>query len=401
MKILSIDTSSKICGVTISENEKILIHLHNDDERTHSVKLMPMIDKALKNTKLTLDDIALFAVCIGPGSFTGVRIGIATIKAFADVKKIPVVGVSSLESLAYNILDNINIENTVVCSLIDAKNSNVYCGIYKFCKSDATLKCGGLDIFAEDIDTTINKIQKFSKYNIMFVGDGATNYLEKIKQNFPEAKFANFESSGFSASADIDLNLQNSNSIARAALSKYMQGQIGDSTSISPIYLKKSQAERALEEKIQKENDEKAKYETEDEVIKAVCDEAKVDIPNGMIELELDNMVKDIETRLSYQGMNMEQYLQMMNKTMDDFRNENKEQAEKTIKTRLVLEAVGKEANVEVTEEEISKKIKEMAENYGRKEEEVKDNPELVKYVGDNLKVEKTIDFLVENAKIK
>lgn len=251
MKILSIDTSSKICGVTISENEKILIHLHNDDERTHSVKLMPMIDKALKNTKLTLDDIALFAVCIGPGSFTGVRIGIATIKAFADVKKIPVVGVSSLESLAYNVLDNINIENTVVCSLIDAKNSNVYCGIYKFCKSDATLKCEGLDIFAEDIDTTINKIQKFSKYNIMFVGDGATNYLEKIKQNFPEAKFANFESSGFSASADTDLNLQNSNSIARAALSKYMQGQIGDSTSISPIYLKKSQAERALEEKIQ------------------------------------------------------------------------------------------------------------------------------------------------------
>ena len=158
---------------------------------------------------------------------------------------------------------------------------------------------------------------------------------------------------------------------------------------------------KSIREKQEEQNKSRAKYETEDEVIKAVCDEAKVDIPNGMIELELDNMVKDIETRLSYQGMNMEQYLQMMNKTMDDFRNENKEQAEKTIKTRLVLEAVGKEANVEVTEEEISKKIKEMKENYGRKEEEVKDNPELVKYVGDNLKVEKTIDFLVENAKIK
>ena len=103
MKILSIDTSSKICGVTISDNEKILIHLHNDDERTHSVKLMPMIDKALKDTNLKLDDISLLAVCIGPGSFTGVRIGIATIKAFADVKNIPVVGISSLESLAYNV----------------------------------------------------------------------------------------------------------------------------------------------------------------------------------------------------------------------------------------------------------------------------------------------------------
>ena len=117
--------------------------------------------------------------------------------------------------------------------------------------------------------------------------------------------------------------------------------------------------------------------------------------------MEIDHMAQDIETRLSYQGMKLEQYLQMMNKTMEDFRNENREQAENSIKSRLVLEAVGKEAAIEVTDEEISSKIKEIAENYGRKEEDVKDNPELVKYVTDNLKVEKTINFLVENAKIK
>ena len=120
-----------------------------------------------------------------------------------------------------------------------------------------------------------------------------------------------------------------------------------------------------------------------------------------MIELEIDNMARDIETRLSYQGMKLDQYLKMMNKTMDDFRSENKEQAQNSVKTRLVLEAIEKAEKIEVTEEEISNKIKEMAESYGRKEEEVKDNPELVKYVGDSLKSEKTIDFLVENAKIK
>ena len=158
---------------------------------------------------------------------------------------------------------------------------------------------------------------------------------------------------------------------------------------------------KSIREKQEEQNKSRAKYETEDEVVKAVCDEAKVDIPNGMIESEIDRMAQDIEQRLSYQGMKLEQYLKMMNKTMEDFRNENKEQAEKTVKSRLVLEAVGKEAGIEVTEKEISEKIKEMANNYGRKEEEVKDNPELVKYVGDNLKVEKTIDFLVENAKIK
>lgn len=157
----------------------------------------------------------------------------------------------------------------------------------------------------------------------------------------------------------------------------------------------------SIREKQEEQNKSRAKYETEDEVVKAVCDCSEVEIPSGMVEIELDNMAKDIETRLSYQGMNLEQYLKFMNKTMEDFRNENKEQAKRSIKSRLVLEAVGKDANIEVTEEEISEKIKEMAENYGRKEEEVKDNPELVKYVGDNLKVEKTIDFLVENAKIK
>ena len=158
---------------------------------------------------------------------------------------------------------------------------------------------------------------------------------------------------------------------------------------------------KSIKEKQEEQNKNRAKYETEEEVIKAVCNEAKVDIPNGMIELEIDNMAKDIETRLSYQGMNLEQYLKMMNKTMDDFRTENKEQAENSVKTRLVLEAIEKEAGIEVTEEEISKKIKEMADSYGRKEEEVKDNPGLVKYVGDSLKSEKTINFLVENAKIK
>jgi trigger factor len=157
----------------------------------------------------------------------------------------------------------------------------------------------------------------------------------------------------------------------------------------------------SIKEKQEEQNKSRAKYETEDAVLKAVSEDAKVEIPAGMIEMEIDHMAQDIETRLSYQGMKLEQYLQMMNKTMEDFRNENREQAENSIKSRLVLEAVGKDANIEVTDEEVSSKIKEMAENYGRKEEDVKNNSELVKYVTDNLKVEKTISFLVENAKIK
>ena len=99
--------------------------------------------------------------------------------------------------------------------------------------------------------------------------------------------------------------------------------------------------------------------------------------------------------------MNLDQYLQMIGKTKKEFRDENKEQAEKQVKTSLVLEAIMKDAKVEVTEEEIDAKIKEMAEMYGQKEEEVKQNPELRKYVEESLKSEKTIHYIVDNAKIK
>ena len=151
---------------------------------------------------------------------------------------------------------------------------------------------------------------------------------------------------------------------------------------------------KSIREKQEKANESKAKFEMEDAAIETVCKNAKVDIPSGMIETQLDNMEKDISSRLNYQGMNLDQYLQMIGKTKKEFRDENKEQAEKQVKTSLVLEAIMKDAKVEVTEEE-------MAEMYGQKEEEVKQNPELRKYVEESLKSEKTIHYIVDNAKIK
>ncbi len=158
---------------------------------------------------------------------------------------------------------------------------------------------------------------------------------------------------------------------------------------------------KSIREKQEKANESKAKFEMEDAAIETVCKNAKVDIPSGMIETQLDNMEKDISSRLNYQGMNLDQYLQMIGKTKKEFRDENKEQAKKQVKTSLVLEAIMKDAKVEVTEEEIDAKIKEIAEMYGQKEEEVKQNPELRKYVEESLKSEKTIHYIVDNAKIK
>ena len=162
-----------------------------------------------------------------------------------------------------------------------------------------------------------------------------------------------------------------------------------------------AELKNSIKEKQEKSNEMKAKYEIEENAIKAVCEAANVEIPAGMIELEIDNMQKDIEQRLSYQGMRFEDYLKMINKTTEEFRSEYKEQAERQIKSRLVLEAIAVDAKLEATDEEISSKIKEMAESYGKNVDEVKENPHLVEYVKNNLKTEKTIQYIVDNAKIK
>ncbi len=158
---------------------------------------------------------------------------------------------------------------------------------------------------------------------------------------------------------------------------------------------------KSIQDKLEEENKKKAKYETEDAVVKAVCDNVKLDIPSGMIETEIDNMTKEIEQRLMYQGMKLEQYLQMLGKTMEDFRKEYEEQATTSVKNRLVLEAIIKEEKIEPDKEAVDAKVKEMAELYGKKEEELKENEGFMKYIEESMKNEKVVEFLVENAKIK
>ncbi len=156
-----------------------------------------------------------------------------------------------------------------------------------------------------------------------------------------------------------------------------------------------------IKTKKQSENDDKAKYETEEAAIKAVCDEVTVEIPSGMIDTEIDNMVKDVEQRLKYQGLTLEQYYAFSGKKEAEVREEMKEQAEKSVKTRLVLEAIMKAENLVPTEQEVEEKIKEMSKNYGKQGEEMLQNENLKQYITENMKMEKAIHLIVENAKIK
>ena len=158
----------------------------------------------------------------------------------------------------------------------------------------------------------------------------------------------------------------------------------------------------SIKDRLEKDNTEKQKYETEEAVVKAVTENIKVDVPSGMVETEVENMLKDIETRLSYQGIKLEQYLQMLGKTMEEMKKEYEPQALEAVKTRLMLEAVIKAEKIEANIEEIDEKIKEMAKNYGKEDDEAfLQNENVRKYIEEGIKSEKAVDFLVKNAKMK
>ena len=156
-----------------------------------------------------------------------------------------------------------------------------------------------------------------------------------------------------------------------------------------------------IKAKKEEQNQTRSKNELQEAAVKAVADVTEIDIPSGMIEAEVEGMIQDMDNRLAYQGMKLEQYLGMIGKTMEDYKKECEMPATESVKMRLVLEAVGKDAKIEATEKEIKEKIKELATAYGRKEDELMKNEELKTNIENSIKSEKSIEFIIENAKVK
>lgn len=229
MKILSIDTASNICGVSILENDKLICSLDKNTGRTHSENLMPMIDEIFKKTHLSLKDINLIVCNIGPGSFTGIRIGIATTKAFSDSLNIPCIGVNSLESLAYNEKQNLN-NGDIIFSIIDCKNENCYYSVYEFNNNQYK------EIFSpnsDSIDNLKNLEKEISNKKVIFIGDGVDVYKKQLISIFPKAIFSKN-------------NLLNSYNLGLCGFNKYNNNNFNE---VMPLYLKKPQAQRQLEAK--------------------------------------------------------------------------------------------------------------------------------------------------------
>ncbi len=221
MKILSIDTASKICSVALLEDEVIVDEMNLDDGKTHSENLMPMVEEILSQNHVALSEIKLISCCTGPGSFTGIRIGVASAKAMAEVNQIPLASVTSLETLAR--MDDSKKTKAV---LIDARNNQVYCGIF-----DETWS-----LIQESMADDIAKImEQLKTYNhLICLGDGAMLHKKLIEQEIPTAEF----------SAE---NEQRAGLGGKIAYQKYLKKDLQNADTLVPLYLRKSQAERMKE----------------------------------------------------------------------------------------------------------------------------------------------------------
>lgn len=222
MKILAIDTASKICSVAILEKDEVIDETNLDNGLTHSENLMPILAELLDKNQLKLADMDLLSCCVGPGSFTGIRIGVATVKALAEVNHLPVASITSLETLAKS-----DASSSKKIALIDARNNQVYAGIF-----DENCEAIG-DFLADDINHVIEHFKK--EENVVFVGDGAVLHKDLILKYMPTAKFS-------------ELNEQRAAFGGQIAYQKQLKNELKNADTIVPIYLRKSQAERLKKE---------------------------------------------------------------------------------------------------------------------------------------------------------
>lgn len=229
LKILAIDTSSKVSGVAIISEEKILAEFNTNNSLTHSQTIMPMVKAALDCSNIDISEIDVMAACVGPGSFTGLRIGISAIKGMAFLKNLPCVGVSTLKALAYNLIEY----NGVVCAIMDARCNQVYTACFEKGKR-----------ITDDQAISIEQLeQQLSEINskIILVGDGAKMHYNRLKESIKNLEIA-----------DSHNVLNRAASVALAAIDSYNNGEINTLDELLPNYLRLAQAERQRLEKGEK-----------------------------------------------------------------------------------------------------------------------------------------------------
>lgn len=231
MLVLSVDSSCSTATCALVKDDEILAEINLNDKKQHSVILMDLIDSILNEYKIDVNDLDAFIISRGPGSFTGLRIGMATLKGLAFASKKPLLSVSTLDALAYNAIPF----QGIICPIMDALRDNVYTCLYKS-------ENNSLNPLIEENCLDINELVTILKEQdlpIIFVGDGIAKHKEFLQENVPNSFFASNTS-----------NFPKASSVGELGIKKINEGIIEDINTINPIYLRKSQAEREYEKRM-------------------------------------------------------------------------------------------------------------------------------------------------------
>lgn len=234
MRILAFETSAKAASVALLEDDTLLGELYLNCGLTHSRTLLESAQRLLEITELTAKDIDAVACAAGPGSFTGVRIGVAAAKGFAWGREIPCYGVSTLEAMARSAA----CLGGVICCCMDARRAQVYNAVFERCGETLVRLREDRAISLDDLCEDLQNIEK----TIFLVGDGAELCYTTLLERLPRLTLL-----------PEHLRQQRASGAALAAWEKIGRGERGDAGSLTPNYLRLSQAERARLEKTKTE----------------------------------------------------------------------------------------------------------------------------------------------------
>ena len=223
MLILAIDTSTKSASIALLRDNEILSEIFVNLDVNHSAVLLPALDHLLRLSRIEPGGIDLFACTIGPGSFTGLRVGASTIKGLALATGKPIAGVSTLEALAFNITG----AEISVCPMLDAKKDQVYTALYRI-GGDYTLE----KIESERVTGVRDFLQCIDE-NVIFVGDGAVKYAGLISEMLPGKSY-------FASACHQHVR---AGVVGLLGRKKYSEGDVLDSVTFAPVYLRVSEAE--------------------------------------------------------------------------------------------------------------------------------------------------------------
>ena len=233
MLILGIDTCSMSSSAAVLDEEKMLAQFSINHKKTHSERIMPQIENMLNAADIKIDDIDAFAVSVGPGSFTGVRIGVATAKGFAQSLNKPCIKVSALHGLC----ENVSFFSGLICPILDARRNQVYNAIFESKNGQIKRLCADR---ALSVSALMAELKESNK-DIMFVGDGVPVFRETLTKELEEKAFF----------APLPLMFNQAASVAAVGIDEYKNGNFTDYSELVPEYIRLSQAEQ---EKLRKES---------------------------------------------------------------------------------------------------------------------------------------------------